>query len=223
MTLIGLFGINCSGKDTVIRKMQELDKTVLFVRSSKVFMLAMGYDVDPLSPEVPKKECYVALENLSQSEADFITDNYFPKYLRALKNINPKIIATFHVVLLKRDRLKKLNLYIEKQRDWYKTVLDGAAYLTANLDSIWRRRHNYDERDRGQFTIDEVGLQLSAANREWDRLVITQFKGRIPYCEIYNSDSFVATDNEKKVVESAQLVINFMNQIRNGSSGGDNV
>lgn len=212
MSLIGLFGANCSGKDTIIKKAQELDPSIIFVRSSKVFMQAMGYSVDPLSAGNPPREWYLALEALPQFELDFIADIYFPTYLKNLKKQGSKIFATFHLVLLKRDAEGKLLLCREKPREEYKNILDGAVYLRADLDSIWMRRNTDIKRDRGSFTIEEVALQLNSSDEEWNKLT-KQFDGYLPYITLDNSNALNPCDKDKKLMETAQQLIKFIDAV----------
>ncbi|MDD2732075.1 MAG: hypothetical protein PHI53_02670 [Candidatus Pacebacteria bacterium] len=215
MTAFAIFGQNCAGKDSILHEVQLIDPQIIVIRSTKVFMKAIGYPADPLSPETTPKEWYLHLESMPPEKIDEIADGYFQSYLAGFLREDIKAVATLHLVLLKQDNIGKTIVYKERIRLWYKKVFRGAIYVEVDANSAWKRRqkdmlNNSDVRNKGRFSKEDVSEE---SNQAWRTLVEKCFQGSTPCLVVNNGDS----DLEKKVkiASVAHDIVRFINGIGN--------
>lgn len=220
MSVYAIFGQNGAGKDVVLTRISKLDPRILIIKSTKVFMRAIGYSVDPLSPEEPPREYYLRLERIPLKQIENIADVYFRQYLERFIKKDVKAIATLHLALLKKDYKGKVSIYTERVRSWYAEIIKGAIYLKADQNSIWLRRQKdllmnqidaSKGKDRGDFSKTEILLQNKATNQAWDVLVRKCFRNCIPYLVLDNSNSHLG--ESKKIDMVARKIVEFIDKI----------
>lgn len=217
MAIYAVFGQNGVGKDSVLAQVTKLNSHILTIKSTKIFMMAMGYPVDIFSTEEPPIKWYIALEQASSQEIDRLS-SFFGQYLKRFAKQKENVLATFHLVLLKKDRNGRTFIYKEKMRSWYSELFKGAIYLKADLRSIWTRRqkdlllhktNRFNGKDRGDFSKADILLQSEASNQVWDVLVREYFMDQIPYLVLDNSDSSLGKN--KKIDIVARKILRFIN------------
>lgn len=218
MSLYGIFGINAAGKDTLCLRARELYPKITIVRSSKVFMQALGFDdVDPLTDAVPTNDQYDALRSLSSEMTEQIRNGYFQEYLRKLSGNRDIIaVATFHLAHLKRDKGGNVFVQEEALETWMADVLDGAVYVRTPIEDI-EARIEYDKkrtgRDRGGFSVEDIARQLEVSDNQWLRLTRDVLGNSIHTLQIDNTNPYDLGDKEavnETITNSAQKLVDFV-------------
>lgn len=202
MSLITLYGINASGKDTIANSIKSRISEVFVTTETRILMYILGL-IDDYDASCPvSKDVYKRLENTPQNVIIKITDNEYKKTLTELQEHKSITLLLSHLVyalFIDREKpmyLTNINLKIPR---WFRTLCDGFIYIRSKPSDVLKRREAdvaKGRRDRGNMSLSDIVEHQSLCDRKWGELTNT-LSGKRHTIVVNNDLSEAITETER--------------------------
>src|SRR5258706_2243081 len=127
--MIGIFGLQATGKDTVAEIIAN-EKERRVVSLSRVMMKAIGLPVEIDAKFKVPKEFYLRIESLSEQERLEILNGGIRAELLKLKSEYPDSIYLGHLQTNIPDNFGKINVITSGfVQEWFSEVFDGVVHF----------------------------------------------------------------------------------------------
>lgn len=202
MSLEIMFGINASGKDSVVRELKNRDNKIESTSESRLLMYHLGY-VENYSLEQPvSRDIYKQLENTPQERIVEITNSSYRKTLEEFRDSKIEYFLLSHLVTALT--IDKNPVYLEKDVPfWYRDTGSKFIQIVCDPEEILRRRlkdKNGGTRDRGNLDIlDEIVHHQNLCDEKWQKL--TNGLPSYRFATISNTDLIVTANSIEKILK----------------------
>ena len=191
-----MFGINASGKDSIVRELKNRDNKIESTSESRLLMYHLGY-VDSYSLNQPvSRDIYKQLENTPQEKIIEITNNSYRKTLESFRDSEIEYFLLSHLVIALT--IDKNPIYLEKDVPfWFSDTGNKFIQIVCDPKEILRRRlidKNGNTRDRGNLdNLDEIKNHQNLCDKKWQKLTNGLTSDR--FATIPNTDLIVTVNN----------------------------
>ncbi len=197
MSLEIMFGINASGKDSLVKELKSKRPNIETTTETRLLMYHLGYISDFRAEAPVDKASYKALENTPQPKVIETTNSIYKEKLSAFSESETEYFLLSHLVFaLTIDKDKPIYLTDRPVPPWYRDISQKLIQVVCDPDEILRRRLKDKDtgvRDRGNMdSLKEIVKHQSLCNIEWQKLI-----GGLPesrYITIINNDSKIAVN-----------------------------
>lgn len=171
MSLISIFGLNGSGKDTLIAKLKYQYPKIVLISGSRVMMKSLGLQVDITTDFPISREYYELLEKTPNNVKMQIFDNEYFATLKEFNNTGRTGIILNHLVVPRKEHG---HITFDSQiRPWYLQVYSLMIYIKAKPEEIYLRQERdrvSGKRVREIFTLDEIKETEIQSDQLWHDL-----------------------------------------------------
>lgn len=186
-----MFGINASGKDTIVKEIKKRDNNIQVTSESRLLMYHLGYIADYNSQIPVNISAYKKLENTPQARIVEKTRTIYKETLKNFKKSKIKYFLLSHLVFaLTVDKNKPIYLDNREVPEWYREVGDRFIQIICSPEEILRRRlkdKNNGTRDRGNMdSCDEIIKHQALCDIKWKKFTRELPKKR--YLTVVNSN-----------------------------------
>lgn len=197
MSLEIIFGINASGKDSLIRELKTKRNDIQTTTETRLLMYHLGYISDFRAEAPVSKDAYKALEDTPQPKVIEITNTKYRETLRGFSESEVEYFLLSHLVFaLTIDKDNPIYLTDRHVPPWYRDISQKLIQIVCDPEEILRRRLKDKDtgvRDRGNMdSLEEIIKHQSLCESEWQKLIVGLPESR--YITIVNNDSKVAVN-----------------------------
>lgn len=170
-----IVGVNGVGKDTIAGEAQKLKPDIKLISGSRVFMKAIGLDVDLRADFQVPTEYYQRLDKVDDQLLKEVYDTTFVDILREYKTTHPDVMFLYHLCIVKMNPVDGTVIYDDSfVRDWYYELFDNFVLLESPAETIKLRcelDRSMNRRIRPQLSQEQIEEQIRRSNQEWGKIV----------------------------------------------------
>lgn len=202
MSLITVFGVNASGKDSIAKVLKKNNPGIFVTSESRLLMYHLGIikHFDLGTPVT--NDDYKALENTTQKKVISITNSKYKETLQEFKSNSGTTILLSHLVFLLHHGDEPI--FLNEKDPPFPEFSDGLVNIKSKPEDILDRReadNKKGKRERNHTSLQLIEKHQSLCDKKWSK--ITQNRDPNTFITVQNNDLEVAVKD----------VENFINQL----------